>query len=114
MSTEIPLSVFTPVDNQYALILGASSGFGAAVALKLAQNGMNIFGVHFDRAATIPNAERVKVEIETYGCRAIFWNVNAADAQVRATVIRGFKMNLHPNKALQPSAFFCIHSHLEL
>ena len=40
----------------WALILGASSGFGEATSLALARAGMNIFGVHLDRKATL--AER--------------------------------------------------------
>jgi NAD(P)-dependent dehydrogenase (short-subunit alcohol dehydrogenase family) len=36
-------------DSCYALILGASSGFGAAAALRLAHDGYHIFGVHLDR-----------------------------------------------------------------
>ena len=35
--------------KDWALILGASSGFGAATAKKLAAEGINIFGVHLDR-----------------------------------------------------------------
>ena len=44
--------------KKWALILGASSGFGAATAIELSKNGYNIFGVHLDRAATMPNVEK--------------------------------------------------------
>ena len=37
MSAPIPLSIYTPVDHEYALILGVSSGFGAASARYLDQ-----------------------------------------------------------------------------
>ena len=43
----------------WALVLGASSGFGEAVSLALARAGMNVFGVHLDRKATLPNVERI-------------------------------------------------------
>ena len=68
----------------WALILGASSGFGEAVSLALARAGLDIFGVHLDRKATLPNAERIAGEIRALGRRAVFFNVNAADADRRA------------------------------
>ena len=40
--------------GRWALILGASSGFGRATSLELARRGMNIFGVHLDLKATLP------------------------------------------------------------
>ena len=43
----------------WALILGASSGFGEVCSLTLADAGMHIFGVHLDRKATLPTAERI-------------------------------------------------------
>src|SRR5215510_8558299 len=43
----------------WALTLGASSGFGEAVSLALARAGLNIFGVHLDRKATLGNVERI-------------------------------------------------------
>ena len=73
--------------KEWALILGASSGFGEAVGLKLAEDGYNIVGVHLDRAATLPNVERIIKEIEAKGCQAKFFNVNAADDKKRAEVI---------------------------
>lgn len=74
-------------NTDWALILGASSGFGGATALELARRGMNICGVHFDRAATIPNAEKVKADCESHGVKALFFNVNASDAEKRKEVI---------------------------
>jgi NAD(P)-dependent dehydrogenase (short-subunit alcohol dehydrogenase family) len=70
----------------WALILGASSGFGAATSLALARAGLDIFGVHLDRKATLPNVERLAAEIGALGRRAHFFNVNAADEEKRAEV----------------------------
>lgn len=67
----------------WALVLGASSGFGAATALELARHGMNIFGVHLDRRETIPNVEALGERIHALGREAIFFNGNAADEQKR-------------------------------
>src|SRR5215510_2791778 len=68
----------------WALTLGASSGFGEAVSLALARAGLNIFGVHLDRKATLGNVERITAEIKALGREAVFFNVNAADAEKRA------------------------------
>ena len=64
----------------WALILGASSGFGGATAIRLAKDGYNIFGVHLDRSATMPQVEDTISQIKAAGAEAIFFNVNAADA----------------------------------
>src|SRR5512137_663353 len=66
--------------TEWALILGASSGFGGATAVELARRGMNVIGVHLDRQATMPNVERIMKEIQHTGCKAVFYNINAADA----------------------------------
>ncbi len=67
----------------WALILGASSGFGEAVSLELASRGMDILGIHLDRAATQPNADRIQAEIRKTGRKAVFVNMNAADEAKR-------------------------------
>jgi len=77
--------------DYWALILGASSGFGAASAIKLAEDGYNIFGIHLDRQATMPNVENIKKHIESFGSKCIFFNVNAADAVKRSEIIAEIK-----------------------
>jgi NAD(P)-dependent dehydrogenase (short-subunit alcohol dehydrogenase family) len=75
----------------WALILGASSGFGEACALALAEQGMDILGVHLDRKGTLANVERIASKIKETGRRAVFFNVNAADPEKRASVIEAVK-----------------------
>ncbi|MBN1180179.1 MAG: SDR family oxidoreductase [Anaerolineae bacterium] len=76
------------------MILGASSGFGAATAQALAQAGMNIFGVHLDTKATLGNAQQLVAEIEAVGQKAVFFNTNAADARKRARVLDAVEKTL--------------------
>jgi len=78
----------------WALVLGASSGFGGATATALAGAGLDVFGVHLDRRATLPSAERVVASIEALGRRARFFNVNAADDGKRAEVVAAMETTL--------------------
>ncbi|HOS42533.1 MAG TPA: SDR family oxidoreductase [Armatimonadota bacterium] len=73
--------------GQWALILGASSGFGAAIARELARQGYHIAGVHLDRRATMGEVEAVLADIRAAGVEARFFNINAADEAKRAVVI---------------------------
>ncbi|HEY6951649.1 MAG TPA: SDR family oxidoreductase [Bacteroidota bacterium] len=73
--------------NEWALILGASSGFGGATAIELAKHGMNIFGIHLDRQATMPAVEQVIREIKHTGNKAVFFNINAADSIKRNEIL---------------------------
>jgi NAD(P)-dependent dehydrogenase (short-subunit alcohol dehydrogenase family) len=85
--TQVPL----PALDGWALILGASSGFGAATARKLAQAGVNVVGVHLDRRATMGNVEALEKDIKALGREAWFFNVNAADPERRAAVLDDVK-----------------------
>lgn len=77
--------------NYWALILGASSGFGEATALKLADDGYNIVGVHLDRQATMHKVERIISSIKAAGSKHLFFNCNAADENKRQEVINELK-----------------------
>jgi NAD(P)-dependent dehydrogenase (short-subunit alcohol dehydrogenase family) len=84
--------------DRWALILGASSGMGAATALELARNGMHIFGVHLDLRSTLPNAQRVVAEIQDLGREAVFFNMNAADAKKRTQILDTMAERLRTEK----------------
>ena len=76
-----------PEENLWGLILGASSGFGAATACELAKQGYHIAGVHLDRKATLANVEQVIQRIQQTGRQVFFFNVNAADPERRKEVL---------------------------
>ncbi|HSJ23388.1 MAG TPA: SDR family oxidoreductase [Longimicrobiales bacterium] len=65
----------------WALILGASSGFGAAAARALAADGYSIIGVHLDRRSGMAQVDALKAELEGLGVKQHFFNINAADAE---------------------------------
>ena len=73
--------------GKWALILGASSGFGGATAMELARSGLHIIGVHLDRKATQPAVEALVKSIQALGVQARYFNVNAADPVKRQEVL---------------------------
>ena len=80
------MSGWRPFEGEWALILGASSGFGAATARALGRRGMGVLGVHLDRKATLPLADAVVEDVRAAGAPVHFFNVNAADEERRAHV----------------------------
>ena len=75
----------------WALILGASSGFGEAAARALAAAGYDICGVHLDRRQGMAHVEEIKQAISGHGRQALFFNINAADDEQRARVVGELK-----------------------
>ena len=78
----------------WALILGASSGFGEATAIELARAGMNIFGVHMDRRSTLPHVEEIQERIRALGRECEFFNFNAADEDKRKECVDQIRQRL--------------------
>jgi len=82
------------MSSKWALVLGASSGFGGATSVELARCGYGIFGVHFDLRSTLPNALRVQDDVKAAGQEAVFFNINAADAGKRASTLDAVRQRL--------------------
>ncbi len=67
----------TEFKGQVALVTGASRGIGAAIALELAQQGLQVIGT----ATTDEGAARISAALSAYsGCRGANLNVNDAGA----------------------------------
>ncbi len=94
--------------KKWALILGASSGFGGATAVALAKEGYHIFGIHLDRQVTMPNVEKIKNEIEKTGHKAVFFNANAADPIKRADILDEIKERFATKE--HPHVHILVHS----
>ncbi len=70
------------------LVLGSSSGMGAACCREFAGSGYEILGVHLDRRAAMPAVAALIRDIEQTGGQVRFFNENAADDQARARIIQ--------------------------
>ena len=80
------------MENKWAIILGCSTGHGAATAKQLASEGFGIIGFHLDRGPIKKDALKFEKEIGTLnGSRVKFWNENAADKEVMLSRIEDIK-----------------------
>lgn len=97
--------------ERWALILGASSGFGAAASRSLARAGHHIVGVHLDLRATKALADAVRDEIAATGVEVRFHNVNAADEEKRAAVIADTKAIFEERRSAGADPFIAVFLH---
>ncbi|NRA91700.1 MAG: SDR family oxidoreductase [Psychroserpens sp.] len=74
-------------DNDWALILGGSSGLGLATAKKLARHGMNICIVHRNSRGEMDQIEKELEYIRKEGVDCINFNLDALNIQKRDDII---------------------------
>lgn len=94
----------------YALILGVSSGFGKAIAKALASDGVNIIGVHLDRASTMQQVDELQAELKSKNVEVHFFNCNAADPHKRTEVLDKVEQIFQNNKEYSPTIKVLVHS----
>jgi NAD(P)-dependent dehydrogenase (short-subunit alcohol dehydrogenase family) len=69
------------------LVLGCSSGFGAAACRAFAREGYGIVGVHLDRRSTMAMVDALREELEAEDVPVAFFNMNAAADDTRVAVL---------------------------
>ncbi len=77
--------------KDWALILGSSSGFGAAACRELASCGVNIYGIHLDRRAAMDSVNVLIEDLKNNNVEVKFNNMSATDADKRKSVIDEIK-----------------------
>jgi len=81
----MPDTSFPP--DEWALILGGSSGFGLATAHKLSEHGLDICVVHRDRRGAMSRIEPEFDRIRDRGVSLVTFNKDALDAEVRSEIL---------------------------
>ena len=75
--------------TDWALILGGSSGIGAACAERLAQNGVNIYGLYLRKRKD--DIESLKNKLSNYGVEVVYKKANASNDDSRLEIIKELK-----------------------
>jgi len=81
------MSITQARSNQWALILGGSSGFGLATAHKLSEEGYNVCVVHRDRRGAMKRIEPEFEAIRDRGVGFLSFNTDALDAEKRDEIL---------------------------
>ncbi len=98
--------------ERWALVLGASSGFGEATALALAGEGYHIAGVHLDRRQAQPHLDEIRTRVEASGRELLLFNINAADDAQRAAALELLGTRFQASRAAgrEPYVRILLHS----
>jgi Dehydrogenases with different specificities (related to short-chain alcohol dehydrogenases) len=78
--------------SEWVLILGGSTGHGAATAKKLAKDGYGVIAFHFDRGEAKKIAEETIAEVKSLTSgRCHYFNTNAASEEAMDSFIPQIK-----------------------
>jgi NAD(P)-dependent dehydrogenase (short-subunit alcohol dehydrogenase family) len=80
--------------QQWAVVLGGSSGFGLASAKKLSAEGMSVCAVHRDRRGALDRVNREFDEIRAHGHGFFSLNLDALTPEGMSAVLDALKSNL--------------------
>jgi len=83
--------------NEWALILGGSSGFGLATAHKLSEEGYSVCVVHRDRRGAMKRIEPEFDAIKARGGGFLALNADALDAENREEILDALSERLGPD-----------------
>jgi NAD(P)-dependent dehydrogenase (short-subunit alcohol dehydrogenase family) len=82
--------------DDWALIIGGSSGIGLETARKLAAHRMNLCILHHDRSAALPRIEKDFQQIRDMGVEVLHFNKNALIPETRELVLQAFREKAGP------------------
>lgn len=85
----------------WAIVLGASSGFGLATAHKLARHGFHIAAVHRDRRGAMARIEREFAAVREHGVRLVSFNRDALNPDDRAVILRTLADQMGPGERVR-------------
>ena len=86
------------LSQNWALILGGSSGMGLATAKRLAASGLNLFIVHRDRRASMKTIEGHFEEIRAQGVQLEAYNMDALSREGRQGILTAMADRLGESK----------------
>ncbi len=85
-------------NDQWAVILGGSSGFGLATAKKLSRHGMSVCVVHRDRRGAMARIEEGFAEVKQFGHGFVAVNTDALSDDGRAKALNALQESLGAGK----------------
>ena len=88
------MSIKQSDSNEWALILGGSSGFGLATAHKLSRHGFNVCVVHRDRRGAMKRIDPEFEAIRARGVSLLTFNADALNAEKREEILDGLAESL--------------------